>query len=46
MGAVVTSIHRRKDGEVGRGIVKVVGLCDTATNRLGGVFVVAVDNGG
>jgi len=26
--------------------VKVVGLCDTVTNRLGGVFVVAVDNGG
>jgi len=43
---VVTSIHRGKDGEVRRGIVKVVGLRDTATNRLGGVFVVAVDNGG
>ena len=26
--------------------MKVIGLRDTATNRLGGVFVVAVDNGG
>jgi len=46
MGAVVTLVHHRKDREVRRGIVKVVGLRDTATNRLHGVFVVAVDNGG
>jgi len=46
MGAMVTSVHRGKDREVGRGIVKVVGLCDTTTNRLCSVFVVAVDNGG
>ena len=26
--------------------MKVIGLCDTATNRLRGVFVVTIDNGG